>query len=129
MFIKLTRILENFSEKGQKRLQDLQKKAEDIANNNVQKRDEYGRTAEWYREQNLNVPEDLLEQEEEIEASIELMEDDFELEEAEYMCNLKYVEDFDTLQEGTLIGYKSGREVVVKETIEEIFKLINTGNE
>lgn len=126
--IDLTQIVVDVNDKGQEKLDRADINFLPSQEDNV---DEYGRSAEWYREQGLSVPEDL---EDFTTINVTLDGDDYDYKYFNCSCNVEYIE---TLKEVdaikgdrlvTLIATTSGDEITVTETIEQIKKLIDDGN-
>lgn len=122
MFIKLTRVYKELTEEAQERLDKVEETLEKKAmESDKDFTDDNGNDAEWYKNLNLPVPDFLIDGKEIIyEESVELKEEDYYEVVAKYVCNTEQVEDFEESDEKTLIIYKSGRAVVVKESLEEI---------
>ena len=130
-FIKLTRVLADVNEKGLVKMeQQIREKFDQTEEDEAT--DGYGRTAEWYKEMGIPVPDDLDEGGSSIRGiqfaghiNVDLDEGDYDYSYFEYLCNLEYVESIEQTETFTLIGFTSGSEVSVVETVEQIEKLIN----
>lgn len=93
-----------------------------FSNGSKQLKDEYGRTAEWYEEAGMPVPDDLLEQQDEQE---EITEEDWDRFTADcYIDPTQIVLMVDNHDEGSTIYFKDKFDITVEETVEEIIKLI-----
>lgn len=124
MFIKLTEIELTPNEKGEKRLEKVTK---DFTHEVESKRsDEYGRTSEWYVEMNLPVPEDFKNQPKVETKDFTFEEDEIDRKENPYLCNLSKVVDIVVSNMGSTIYFDMGEVRHVKETIEQIYKLVQT---
>lgn len=127
-FIKLTRILDTLTEDAEDRYIAFQKMIQEDSKDEDEDdiRDEYGRTAEEYRSMGMQVPEELKKQNGSKEYTFEFKKEDYNREYFVYLCNLERVEGFDQLEDDTtIVYYTNDREIIVKESIEEIENLIN----
>lgn len=115
MFIKLTQKIQQPTEEALKRLEALREQAMEDSTTG-------GPGAQWYRDQGLTPPE-WLELENNLSHPLD-MEKDIEEVTSEYLCNTSLVEDFEDDKGSTMITYDSGSVVFVKESLEEIFKMI-----
>lgn len=123
MFIKLTRIIKGeLLPESLERFEEFQKNfTEEVLES---RKDENGRDADWYEDLGLPVPEELLKANEEQEITYFFKEEDYEYQEYTWEGDTKrieYVEDGDI---GSYVGLYSGMTIQVKETREEIIKLI-----
>jgi len=126
-FIKLTRILDTPTEEAENRYIEFQKKIYlDSEGLMEEPTDEDGRTAKWYKNLNIPVPKELQKPNESKEYTFEFKREDYDRNYSEFLCNLSRIEGFDALEDGTtLVCYPNDFEIIVKENIEEIEKLIN----
>ena len=129
-FIRLTRVLTDLNEQGKNKIRESVRGTLNAGEQNFTKKtDDYGRTADYYREMGISVPEELLGSSDDAEVEfqevdIELVKEDWTETESAALVNLDYVETLEELEHFTLVGYQSGAEIYVRETIEEIEKLI-----
>ena len=124
MFIRLTRISRVLTEEAQKRLEEFEKKF--LKDQKSEPTDSNGKTAKWYEDMNMPVPEELKKIGPESQITFE--EKDYTKEESELLCNIKEVKYFDRGEEGTLVLFDNKAVLIVKENIEEIYTKINKLN-
>lgn len=119
--LRLTGIGEILTKEAQEKLDSVSEGVstiEDITCDN-------GRTREQYESLGIGVPEDLIEKEKAFKNGFELDDEDYE--ELEYPCRIYEDEIVGYIKsdENTIIFTKTGLTFTVKETVEEIDKLID----
>lgn len=124
MFIRLTRISRVLTKEAQKRLEEFEKKF--LKDQKSEPTDSNGKTAKWYEDMNMPIPEEL--QKVGPESQIIFEEKDYTKEESELLCNVTEVKYFDRGEEGTLVLFDNKAVLIVKENIEEIYTKINKLN-
>ena len=73
---------------------------------------------------NMEIPQDLLDRQNYDDVIEFKLDEDFEQYEGTTLVNITQVEEFDPHDDFTLVIFYSGRDMTVKETEEEISKLI-----
>lgn len=126
-FIKLTRVLADVNQKGKRKMEEqIRNQLQPPTSGNG--RDEYGRTAEWYREMGMAIPEGLEDEQPKIDFAghidVDLDENDYDYSYFDVLCNMEYVESIESTETFTLIGFNSGEEISVVETVEQIEKIL-----
>lgn len=120
-YIFITEIITILSEKGEEKLSK--------ANSNIEIKDDNGFSLEWYTENNLRPPKDLLENQ-----NSEISEDGYmKLNEDEFTYDFKNrfidITNFTTAVEadefGTILEFSDGRDYWIEEDIFEIYDRIH----
>lgn len=109
------------TEKGQKKLDELDSKSY-----GVEKTDEEGRTAEWFRNMNIKVPPELEEDEpEDMEVYLTLKDGEISTSYSNTCFNTKYlIAIVDNSDQGSTVYLDGDIEILAKETEAEISELI-----
>lgn len=132
-FIKLTRVITELNEKGKEKVTDAVKSQITLSTpKEVSLRDEHGRSVEDYENMGVPVPEELLSSRgNNSEIEVEFEDSDVKLDKEDWeeflsptLVNIEFVETFEQTEHYVLVGYQSGEEIYIKESIEEIEKLI-----
>lgn len=121
MFIELTRVFKKLTP-------EAKEKAQEYITNTMKSlklgdEDEDTLPLKWYEEQGLKAPDELYQKEESDGVTFSMDEDTVDAE-SRYLCNVSLVEDFERFEEKTIITYESGKEVIVKEDLTGILKMI-----
>ncbi|MCB1711323.1 MAG: hypothetical protein KDH96_02220 [Candidatus Riesia sp.] len=137
MYIKLTRKFKTLTDDGKKKAEERFSKFRDNFMSHIEpnepKKDPMGRTADFYKDLGIPVPEDLIDSSDMPEDMADIFtfrhkfeESDFKWEKASVLIDLgveEYIEEL--LEGGCVITFPSGRDLMVVETIEQIEKLIS----
>lgn len=123
MFIELTRVFKKLTPEAKEKAQEyITNTMTNLKLGDVEE-DEDTLPLKWYEEQGLKAPDELYQKEESDGVTFSMDEDTVDAE-SRYLCNVSLVEDFERFEERTIITYESGKEVIVKEDLTGILKMI-----
>lgn len=89
---------------------------------------ENGKKRSWYEDMGMNVPKDLIEKEKNFENGIELEDEDYESLETPLRIYEDEIVAYVTSEDTTLIFTRTGITFTVRETVEDIDRLIENNN-
>lgn len=129
-FIPLTKIEKILNDDAESRLQNMRKEADrlsKLANADSEGEVQEG-SYEWYMKLNIKPPDDVFPTEIPSELTINFhIDNDYDTYYSDILLDSSWVEEFERWQEKkdwTIVYLKSGREITVKEGLEQIKKLL-----